>query len=379
MRIAITTGVLRTPPTYFIAQHARLLQENADFGFFARSAKVDDDLPGRLHVPAGTSPEGGFVRKMWTFLSAPIVCLSIIRYRPDVIHQHFATWSGPALWAARMTGAPLLVTLHGYDVVSEDPIDLLQKLRVVWAQYGLRRLIRHGCRFLAVSEYLRSQAIMAGIPPECVLTLPLGVDTEYFNSEGRELITSLGRQEVIFIGRLAQQKGGSDLIRAMATVRQPYRLSIVGDGPERSAWEELARTLGVEVTFTGQISRSLVRERLTAATILVQPSVDVRGRREPAGLTLLEAQACGVPVIANNSGGMPDMLLDGITGVLVPEGDVEALAQAVEELLDLDLEGYRQLSASARNYAHTSGNGRIAAARLLTLYKAARLDHPVKR
>jgi glycosyltransferase involved in cell wall biosynthesis len=370
VRVAISTGVLRIPPTYFVAQHAELLADRAQFAFFARSASVVQPLPGPLHVPPGTSPPSR-VRMILALVAAPWMAASIIRFRPDVVHQHFSTWAGPALWASRVLRVPLFVTLHGYDVLPGRPRGVVQRVASAWHRRGLRQLVRHGAQFLAVSDFLRNEALLAGIPADRVRTFRLGVDAETFSPGHRDAADAQAGGKVVFVGRLSRLKGGDDLIRAMSKVSRPAHLEIVGDGPQRGAWQELARSLGVLATFTGRLPQSAVREILPGAALLVMPSRNDAGRREAAGLTLLEAQACAVPVIAYASGGMPEMLVDGSTGRLVPEGDVPGLARCIDEILGLDVREYQQLSTAARSHIELSADSRSSASALFALFEEA--------
>jgi glycosyltransferase involved in cell wall biosynthesis len=272
--------------------------------------------------------------------------------------------------------APLFVTLHGYDVLPGRPQGMVQRAASAWHRRGLRRLVRHGAHFLAVSDFLRNEALLAGVPADQVMTLRLGVDAETFSPGQRDAAAAQAGGRVVFVGRLSRLKGGDDLIRAMSRVSRPAHLEIVGDGPQREPWQALARSLGVPATFTGRLPQSAIRELLPGAALLVMPSRNDGGRREAAGLTLLEAQACGVPVIAYASGGIPEMLVDGSTGRLVPEGDVPGLARCIDEILGLDEQEYQQLSSAARTHVEVSADSRSRARDLFALFEESLRPQP---
>src|SRR5207247_5934205 len=142
-----------------------------------------------------------------------------------------------------------------------------------------------------------------------------------------------GRGPVLFVGRLVERKGVAHLIEAIARLgsRGP-RLEIVGEGPERPGLEALAARLGVvdRVVFRGKIPPDELQASYARAAVCVLPSVlDARGDTEGLGVVLLEAMNHGTPVIASRVGGIPDIVEDGVSGLLVPPGDADALAAAV--------------------------------------------------
>ncbi|MEY3492931.1 MAG: hypothetical protein RL413_349, partial [Actinomycetota bacterium] len=122
-------------------------------------------------------------------------------------------------------------------------------------------------------------------------------------------------------------------------------------GPLRREMESLARDLGVESRWTGAIPADRVRAELNRATVLLAPStVSPDGQREGLGLSLVEAQASGIPVVASRSGGIPEAVRDGVTGLLAEEGAVEETAEHVLRLLrDVDLR--RRLGEAGQRHA----------------------------
>jgi glycosyltransferase involved in cell wall biosynthesis len=138
----------------------------------------------------------------------------------------------------------------------------------------------------------------------------------------------------VFTGRLVRKKGADVLLRAFARVRRELpeaRLVVVGDGPERRGLERLARALGLggAVTMCGRLSRDDAADRLEGAWVQVVPS----RYQEPFGIVILEAMARGTVVVASRAGGIPEIVRDGETGLLVPPGDEEALAGALLAVL----------------------------------------------
>jgi glycosyltransferase involved in cell wall biosynthesis len=167
---------------------------------------------------------------------------------------------------------------------------------------------------------------------------------------------------VLFVGRLAAHKGVSDLVEAsLALVRRgvEHELVLVGDGPLRGVLGDQARR-HPHLTVAGPTDRQGVREALRSGHVLVLPSTP----REAAGLVLLEAQACGVPVVTYASGGKPEMLEPDRTGALVPHGDVPALTEAVADVLRLPPAQYAAMASRAREFVVGQRSLAVSAARL---------------
>jgi glycosyltransferase involved in cell wall biosynthesis len=138
---------------------------------------------------------------------------------------------------------------------------------------------------------------------------------------------------------LVARKGAHVAVAAMRTVIQSHpgaHLRVVGDGPERSALEQqvAAEGLAPRVTFVGAVPPSAVAAEYAHAEVFVMPAItDWKGEQEGFGLVLVEAMRAGVPVVASASGGIPDLVRDGDTGTVVPEGNAVALAEAIGTLL----------------------------------------------
>jgi glycosyltransferase involved in cell wall biosynthesis len=161
-----------------------------------------------------------------------------------------------------------------------------------------------------------------------------------------------GRKTVLFVGRLVKRKGADDLIRAFKMVLEHVpdaTLEIVGDGPELGSLKELAEGLQIQgtVKFYGALSGDALWERYSNCDVFVMPSKKTEADVEGFGTVFLEAAAFGKPSIGTYSGGIPEAILDHVTGVLVPEGDVSQLASSLENLLS-NPELARELGNNAR-------------------------------
>ncbi|MBN1885812.1 MAG: glycosyltransferase family 4 protein [Candidatus Krumholzibacteriota bacterium] len=166
-------------------------------------------------------------------------------------------------------------------------------------------------------------------------------------------------RSIVYAGRLAPSKGVDVLVRAIPDVVAAHpetTFEIAGDGPERAALERLADSLGVPgaCRFHGAVSIDRVYELMAAAAVQVSPSI-----HEAFGLVNLEAHAVGTPVVASDTGGIPAVVADGETGLLVPPGDPAALAAAVNRLLGDDALREQMGRAARRRYEERFGPDRI--------------------
>ena len=227
--------------------------------------------------------------------------------------------------------APVLAVvphLFGATVFREAPPPVAA---LVWAHESLIPLVYRRTPFLAISESTRDDLVARGIDRKRVSVVRCGLTQEAYGVR----VPPESRREpvVVFVGRLRRYKGAQYAIRAFPRVleRVPEaRLRIVGDGPYRGDLEALARRQGVaaRVEFLGAVSAGAKVDALNAAQVALAPSP-----KEGWGLTVIEANACGAPVVASRSPGLVESVREGETGLLVPHGDVEALADAIVRLL----------------------------------------------
>ncbi len=244
------------------------------------------------------------------------------RLRPRLVHAHFGVDAVQALPLAERLGVPLVTTFHGWEV--EGGPDLLRASHR-GRHYLARRaeLARRGALFLPVSEHLRTALLAQGFPADRTLTHYLGTDLTTFSPHPGP------REGILLVGRLVPAKGVDLLLRAVSRLPGRPSVTIVGDGPQRSALEELAATLDVRARFLGAQPRPVVVQQMQRAAVLCCPSV-----KETFGLVSIEAQAMRLPVVAHRVGGLPEAVRHEQTGLLVEPGDPAALAAALARLLD---------------------------------------------
>ena len=251
----------------------------------------------------------------------------------SLLHVHYAIPHATSAWIAREmlraqgSDVKVLTTLHGTDITLVGQAHAYHAI----TKFSIER----SDRITAVSEYLKAETVRAFGCAGCdVQVIPNFIDpTVYDRARWRpDLRSSLpaDHKVLIHVSNFRAVKRVRDVVRVFARVRasMPATLVMVGDGPDRTDAEEEARELGVDkdVRFLGRIE--MVAPLLASADLFLLPS-----ETESFGLSALEALATGVPVIAADVGGVPEVVQHGETGVLCPVRDVDAMSDAAIRLL----------------------------------------------
>ena len=270
------------------------------------------------------------------------------RCRPSLIHAHFGIEGVSALGLAMQLKIPLVTTFHGFDATLKPHAMLGSP---AWFRYPLlrRKLAREGNLFLCASSFIRQKLLEAGFPESRTHTHYIGVDCQTIRPRADFEETPL----ILHVARLVEVKGTRYLLRAFAAVARKYervQLLIIGDGPLRRQLQALTASLGVRerVEFLGAVPHGAVLSWMRKAAMLVLPGIrTATGREEGLGMVLLEAAATGLPIVGSRVGGIPECMLEGKTGFLVPERDEDALARSMAELLE-DPARRHQMGAAGR-------------------------------
>jgi glycogen synthase len=242
----------------------------------------------------------------------------------DLVHAHLGEDAAVllvALAAARRWAAPLVVTVHmspRHTLTGTGPRERF--LRSVGGA-AETAAVRRAAAVVTLTDRL-ADLVRGGARAGRVHVIPSG--TRVFDA------APAGPTGVLFVGRLHRQKGVDILLRALPLLPPVATVTLVGDGPERAALCRLADELGVadRVTVTGFVPHGMVPGLLAGADVVVLPS-----RYEELGTALVEAMAAGRPVVAARVGGIPELVRDGVDGLLVPPDDPGALAKAVTRVL----------------------------------------------
>jgi len=256
-----------------------------------------------------------------------VLCRKPKKY--DVLHAHFGPVGNSFRFARTLWKAPMIVSFHGYDFST-------QPRREGRELYG--RLFETIDAITVNSQYTRRQVEKLGSPAEKLHHLPVGVDPNEFPFRERTFQRG-GPVRILTVARLQEIKGHEYAIRAVGKLRERHpavRYDVVGDGPLRKKLEDLAKQLELQdrVVFHGALDGAAVRGLMDEGHVFVLASVSVEGDQEGQGLVLQEAQAAGLPVIATRHGALPEGILPDQSGFLVPERDVDALAERLNFLVE---------------------------------------------
>lgn len=293
--------------------------------------------------------------QIFPFILFHSLAITKIARKCDIIHAHWTLSAACACLGKWIHKKRVLVTLQGSDIlqVPRHPIGAWLTRRILSCVDGITALSTALVR--AVGEL--------GFSPQNILIIPNGVNTKKFfpiPPENRDDI-------VLYVGSLIERKGVRYLINAMHHVLQrfhKYRLVVVGNGPERPKLGKLADNMGISdrVAFVGFQRYSEVRYWMQHAKLLVLPSLE-----EAQGVVLLEAMACGTPVVASSVGGIPDVVTPEV-GILVPPADPDALSNAIQSILgDPDLWNF--MSRMARKRAVDYYDWSVIADQYIEIYK----------
>ena len=251
----------------------------------------------------------------------------------DLVHLHYPFFGGAEpVFLSKAAGGRFKLAIHYHMDAGRLP--LVSKLFGAPGKLLIKPLFNRADVITCASlDYLKHSAIKDYVSryPEKFAEIPFGTDTEFFLP-----VPPAGRENtVLFVGGLDTAhnfKGIDVLLKAFAKLKQSARLVIVGDGDRRPAYEKMTINLGLQrrVEFTGRVSDRELAGYYRRAALLVLPSVN---RHEAFGLVLLEAMACGTPVIASALPGVRSVFTDGRQGFLVKPGDENDLGEKIDRLL----------------------------------------------
>lgn len=247
---------------------------------------------------------------------------------PDLIHGHFGLDSYRLISLKKHFNLPLIVNFYGYDVIR------LPK-EFGWKQ-RYKKLAKEGDLFIAGSEDMRANVIDLGFPEDKIKVLKLGMDINEIEFQHR---TSAG-PKLMMVGRMVEKKGFTYAIEAvdlLTTQGTDVQLDLYGDGQLRSDLEKMVQKRGLnnQVIFHGQTKNEAIFDELYGHDILLVPSVQAKdGDREGIPQTTVEGMATGIPVIASDHAGLPELVINEETGLQIPERDPQALSEAIKQYVE---------------------------------------------
>ncbi|MCY1141031.1 glycosyltransferase [Actinoplanes sp. Pm04-4] len=329
---------------------------------YAGATKIDSPLSRDTDLIAYPSEADrrAFLRLRLTGTS-PHLQKTIAAVRPELVHAHFGGDGWLISASAARARLPLIVTLHGHDVTRQPSSTGPKGVRY---RRNLRTVFQRAKVLIAVSEVIRERAIHWGADPAKVRVHYNGVPIP------TEVPDVPKQYDVAFVGRFVEKKGADDLIAALATVKA--KALFIGDGPRFAEMQGYARSLNVDATFLGARPADEVYRLLAQSRLLAAPSrTAADGDSEGLPTTVVEAMALGLPVVSTHHSGIPEAVTDGVTGLLGPEGDREALTANLRKLLD-DPALQASMGKAARARAEADFDAAKQSSRLEDIYDEAR-------
>ena len=354
-----------------------------------------DSFPPNLELnppPAGLGARAAAAgRMLWSREAAGGITRVLDQFRPDVVHLHniYEHLSPSVLRAVARAEVPMVMTLHDYKlacptyqflaggspceacigggfhhaVLRRCKNDSVVHSAVAAVETAAHRWLRaYGPvhRFICPSRFMASKMAEAGVFRDRLRVIP------HFSEATVEAKAAKGGG-VIVAGRLSPEKGVDTLIEAVGLAGAGVTLRVAGDGPERGRLEQLAaRAAPGQVSFLGQVGKSELHDHIRSSALLVVPS----RWYENQPMIVLEAFACGVPVVATTLGGLPELVAEGVDGFLVPPNDPPALAATLLRATS-DPAGLLRLGAAGRHKVEREFAPDVHVERITAVYAEA--------
>ena len=292
----------------------------------------------------------------------------IKEFGPELIHAHFGPGATECMRLARWLGVPIIANFHGGDALMHAE-HLMRSRHYMHRQFWKRReeLSSETALFLACSRFVRAEMIRKGFPEKKIRVHYIGIDTRTFSADA----TVQREPLVLYVGSLVERKGIRYLIEAMERVQchvPDAEIIVIGDGPLRAEAERLSAARLRRYRFLGYRPPEIVRAWMNRARVFCVPSLMAAdGNSEGFGLVFAEAQAMQLPVASFASGGIPEAVADGMSGLLCRPGDTEQLSRNLATLLTND-ELWKRMSRTARAHVRENFDLKTCTGKLEEIY-----------
>lgn len=243
----------------------------------------------------------------------------------NVIHAHFGKGGYYCSSIAAKLDLPMITTFHGSDVTQKDKFSYNQKHRKI--------TFNQSSKIIAVSKFIQNKLVLRGCPEDKIIQHYIGIDNQFFTPTG----VKSEQPTILFVGRLIEQKGCQYLLEAMKTINKKLpeaQLVIAGYGQYQEKLQALAANIK-NVHFVGPQNREQVKQLMSKAWVTCLPSIVMaRGNEEGMPTVCVESQAMGTPVIAFDTGGVGEGVVDQKTGLLSEQKNVSQLAENLLQVLE---------------------------------------------
>lgn len=320
------------------------------------------DIPGHIRLL------NRITNRLW---DVPFTFQKEIRqHKVKLLHAHFGPIGIQFLPVAMRMRLPLLTSFHGYDVYS------LPRQKSYLSQ--LRDLFAYGYRFLVLSRHMKEDVNKLGCPANKVIVHHVGIDLSQFAY--RTPMRQDSRVRILTVCNFMEKKGLRYLVKAMAIVCNNFpniylclvgRAHFEGALREKQVVERLIKELELtdSVVLLGARDYFEIQEEYKQADLFVLPSVTAEnGDKEGVPTVLMEAQACGLPVVSTYHSGIPEVVIDGKSGYLVPERNVSALADSICRLI-VERDKWETMGKIGRSHIEKNYNVVIQREKLQKIYE----------
>jgi len=328
----------------------------------ARALLSPARLSSALALAWRTRPPGlrAALYQLFYLIEAMVLARYLKKQRIRHLHNHFGNSScSVAMLTSELSGIGFSYTMHGPAIFFAP------------RHWRIDEKIARAGFVACISHYCRSQGMAFSDPDHWhkLKIVHCGITPAHYGTTRPEQ----PGKNILFVGRLAAVKGVPVLLEAFAQVLKTHpdaTLTLVGDGPERSTIQTHAAPLGDAVRFTGYLSQDEVTEQLDRADIFALPSF-----AEGVPVVLMEAMAARLAVVATRIAGVPELVGNGVSGLLVPPGDADALAGALGDLLNDPIK-CAEMGAAGRAVVEAAFDIEQAAAQLQDLFTESRKNRP---
>ena len=338
--LAIATNNIDSIAETYVRQHIRLIAPGStSVLYFGGKGDSIQDVPSfRIKMQSSNPFILRKIKSLWRTLydgyagsvigkEAQQVSHFLQRHGTKTILAEFGPTGCALRQLCKQEGLRLFVNFHGYDATVMPQRYLIRR--------AYKKLARDADGFVCGSHFFSNKLEKLGFPRNKINVIPCGIEIEKFQNDPKNKDSNL----VVAVGRLTPKKVPHLSIEAFAKAKRSWpdaRFEIIGDGPLYNVCEQKIAELGLSdcVTLHGAKDHEFVKQTLARAGIFVQHSVTApNGDMESQGISLLEAMASGLPVVATRHNGFPETVVENVTGYLVNENDVNSMADMIEKLL----------------------------------------------
>lgn len=348
MKIALISTTLESISETFIRRHRDLMDADV-ITYYGGYPSTHNNKEGRFCLTQWRFYIDAIAQKLGFNVDVKRRALtrSLKKNSIGLCYAEFGPNGVGAMESCEMLNIPLVVNFHGYDIHKTEVVDRYLE--------RYRRLFLVAKAVVAVSREMEEKLIRLGCDDHKVRYLPCAPDDHFFN-----IARDIHPKTLLSVGRFVDKKAPYLTLLCFKQVLKKHpdaTLTMIGDGPLLTSCKNIAKSLNIDnVTFTGAIQHTAVLDYFKNAEVFVQHSVtDDNGNKEGTPVSVMEANAAGLPVVSTVHAGIPDVIIDGKGGLLSDEFDIDAMASNIITLLDQPVRARTMGELGQRNMASILG------------------------